>query len=165
MGNLYQIVPDDKKSVIYSAEMYRKNSDGTISWFTVTTTYRFGVGYTSEEDYGAPYKDEMSVRCNLETGFGCEFYDVVGCYFDFSEDLSEEEKVEIEDGYYSGYQGWIYEGDHDWELETDGVEILGPYKVNLIDEESGEVVEEDIALEDAPKYDPNATLESIFKAK
>lgn len=162
MSNLYQVVPLEKKSVIYSAEMYRKNSDDTISWFTVTTTYRSGIGYTSEDDYGAPYKGETSVRCNIETGFGCEFDDVIRCDFEFSEDVSEEEQAEIEDGYYSGYQSWLYEGDHDWQMETDEVEILGPYTVNLVDGESGKIIEEGIELEDAPKYDSNAPLEFPF---
>ena len=161
MSNLYQVVPLEKKSVIYNAEMYRKNDDDSISWFTVSTTYRFGQGFIDVVD-GLPYKDENEVRCSLGMGWGSEFDDVISCDFEFSDDLTEDEQEEIQDSYYRGFQGWIYDGDHNWEIETDEILILAPYQVNLVDESSQKVIEENVALDDAPKYDPDANLEWVF---
>lgn len=162
MSNLYQVVPLEKKSVVYKAEMYRKNSDGTISRFEVSTTYRYGQGYLDSSVDSLPYKDDEVVTCNIETGFGCEFDDVIDCEFEFSEDLSEDEQATIRDSYSEGYQGWLYDGDHSWEFETSGLEILAPYQIMLVDASNGSVIQENVVLEDAPKYDPDAKLTWVF---
>ena len=161
MSNLYQVVPLEKKSVIYNAEMYRKNSDDSISWFNVSTTYRSGQGFL-EDAIDLPYKGDKEVRCQLATGWGCELDDVISCSFEFSEDISEKEQEEIQDSYYEGFQGWIYDGDHDWEIEIDEVCIHAPYQINLVNGVSGDIVEESVALADAPQYDPDAKLSWVF---
>jgi hypothetical protein len=55
--------------------------------------------------------------------------------------FTEEEKAEIEailrgesedeDGRWG--TAWIYDGDHNWEVEDDHVCILGPVKIDLVD--------------------------------
>ena len=162
MGNLYRVVPLEKKSVVYKAEMYRNNADGTLSWFNVSTTYRSGMGYLDDENDMLPFKGAAVVNCRLETGFGCEFDDVIDCEFEFSEDLSEDEQSEIENSYNEGYQGWLYDGSHTWEFEYATVEILAPYKIQLVDGASGEVIKEDVELEEAPQFDSKKSVKYPF---
>ena len=50
-------------------------------------------------------------------------------------------------------EGWIYDGDHNWEIEDDSVIIYGPLRIDLVDEYSSEVIAEDVGTykEDDPK--------------
>jgi hypothetical protein len=72
-------------------------------------------------------------------------------YVNFSDGFTDEEKEEIEailrweqedeDGRCG--TAWLYDGDHNWEIEDDHVAILGPVKIELVDEESyNEVIKE-----------------------
>ena len=42
MSKVYLIKPLDKKSIEWVVEMFRENDDGSISWFNITETYRWG---------------------------------------------------------------------------------------------------------------------------
>ena len=72
---------------------------------------------------------------------GCEFEERISVFFEFSDDISEEEQEEIREAYYEGSMGWIYDGDHEWELEDDYVVVYGPYTVELCDQE-GQIIKE-----------------------
>jgi hypothetical protein len=72
-------------------------------------------------------------------------------YVNFSDGFTEEEKEQIEsllrweteddDGRCG--TAWLYDGDHNWEIEDDHVAILGPVKIEIIDEDVyNEVTEE-----------------------
>ena len=156
MTNLYQVLPLEKKSAVFEAEMFRKNEDGTLSWFNVSTTYRFGQGFLEFEECNLPTKDARYVYCALETGWGCEFDDAIATAFEFSDDIDEEEQAEIEDAYYDGWQAWLYDSDHAWEVESDGVQILAPFKVNIVDESSCAVIQDNVELLEPVKVDKTA---------
>jgi hypothetical protein len=83
------------------------------------------------------------VHCRPETGWGCELDDLCAVYVNFSDGFTDEEKEKIEsilrwetedeDGRCG--TGWLYDGDHNWEIEDDHVAILGPVKIELVDED------------------------------
>ena len=62
-------------------------------------------------------------------------------YVNFGEGFTEEEKAEIEailrgekedeDGRWG--TAWLYDGDHNWQIEDDHVRILPPFKIDLVD--------------------------------
>lgn len=155
MSQLYRITPLDKKSVEYFVDVYEELADGSIRGFDVTETWRWGQGFRELDD--PVYTSEQDrVHCQPAVGWGSELDDLCAVYVNFSEGFTPEEKAEIEailrweqedeDGR-SG-TAWLYDGDHNWVIEDEHVAILGPVQVDLVDEETGEVCEENIALED-----------------
>lgn len=139
----YTVTPLEKKSIYIVYEMYRENNDGTISWFNIEDHYRWGKGFI-EEDLEVNLSGGQSQYCKPDAGEGegCEFEDGVACWFEFSEDLSASEKEAIEQAYYDGGAGWLYDDpDHTWQEEDCYVVVLGPYKVEFC-EEDGTVIRE-----------------------
>lgn len=146
----YRITPLEKKSIRIVYEMYRENNDGSISWFNVEDHYRWGVGFIEEDmDCNIEKDRTRSQYCKAEAGEyeGCDFDDQVACWFEFSDDISEEEQEEIKGNYLEGSDdglmgaGWIFDGDHDWQEEDSYVIVDAPYKVELC-EENGTVIKE-----------------------
>jgi hypothetical protein len=146
----YRITPLEKKSIYVVYEMYRENDDGSISWFNVEDHYRWGKGFIAEDmDCNLSPADSPTQYCKAEDGEyeGCEFDDQVACYFEFSDDLSEEEQEQIKTLYLEGNDdgvcgaGWLFDGEHEWEEEDSYVVVLGPYKVEFCDEQ-GDVIRE-----------------------
>jgi len=160
MEKLYRITPLEKKSVEYFVDVYERLPDGTIRGFDVTETWRWGQGFREEDN--TVMEEENPVYCNPQDGWGCELDDLCAVYVNFSDGFTEEEKAEIEailrgeqedeDGRWG--TAWIYDGDHNWEVEDDHVAIIGPYKVDLCDE-NGDVLEENVKLE--PRPDPRTS--------
>lgn len=146
----YKITPLEKKSISITYEMFRENADGTISWFNVEDHYRWGAGFIAEDmDVNLEHDQARSQHCKAEYGEyeGCEFDDQVACWFEFSDDIGEEEQEEIKRMYLEGDDdgrggaGWIHEGDHEWQIEDDYVIVMPPYKVELC-EADGTVIRE-----------------------
>jgi hypothetical protein len=140
VDKLYRISPLEKKSVEYFVDAYEKLPDGTFRGFEVSEVYRWGVGFRDEND--PVYESEIDrVICNPEIGWGCELQDLTGVYVTFSDGFTEEERAEIEailrydkeDEEGRSGTGWIYDGDHNWEVEENTVYILGPVKIDLVD--------------------------------
>lgn len=154
MTHLYRIQPLDKKSVEYFVDVYEELDDGTIRGFTVTETWRWGQGFRELADPVYSYEKDR-VHCRPETGWGCELDDLCAVYVEFSAGFTEEEKQHIEailrweEEDEDGRMGtaWLYDGDHNWSIEDDHVAILGPVQVDLVDDATGDVVEENVALE------------------
>jgi hypothetical protein len=154
---VYRITPLEKKSVVYHVEMFRENSDGTISWFNLDETYRWGQGFIEEDmDCNLPYKGDLIAYTKQDAGWGCEFEDSISCWFEFSDDISEQEKEEIEQAYYDGGAGWLYDGEHDWQEEDAAVHVLAPYQVSLC-EDDGTIIVAEVELKDRPKFVTGAT--------
>ena len=140
MEKLYRITPLEKKSVEYFVDVFERMSDGTIRGFDVTEVWRWGYGFREEDEPVWQFETDR-VHCNPQVGWGCELEDLISVYVNFSDGFTEEEKAEIEailryekedeDGRCG--TGWIYDGDHKWEVEDDHVAILGPVKIDLVD--------------------------------
>ena len=143
MAKLYRITPLEKKSVEDFVDVFERMSDGSIRGFDVTETWRWGQGFREEDE---PVYDTETDRvyCRPETGWGCELDDLCAVYVNFSDGFTDKEKEEIDailrgesedaDGRWG--TAWLYDGDHKWEIEDDHVAILGPVKIELVDEDA-----------------------------
>ena len=150
MANVYCIKPLEKKSIVWHVEMFRKNPDGSISWFNIDETYRWGQGFIEEDlDCNLPWDGDKVAYARADCGWGCEFEDTISCWFEYSDDMTEEEKEAIESAYHEGGAGWLFDGEHDWQVEDDYIMIIGPYRVDFCDED-GTVIEENIKLKTRP---------------
>lgn len=151
MSQIYLIKPVDKKSVEYFLDVYRNNPDGTVSGWTVTETFRWGQGFRELDDPVWDFEKDR-VRCDPSIGWGAELDDCCARYFDWSDDLSADERAEIErmfdegddDGRFGS--GWVFDGEHDWLVEEDCVYVLGPVKIDLVDENTYNTIEENVPL-------------------
>ena len=160
MNKLYRITPLEKKSIEYFVDVYETLRDGNVRGFDVTETWRWGQGWREEDN--PVMEGEDTVYCNPQEGWGCELDDLCSVYVNFSDGFTEEEKADIEailrgeredeEGRYG--TAWIYDGDHNWQVEDDHVAIIGPVRVDLCDED-GNVIEENVKLE--PRPDPRTS--------
>jgi len=147
---VYRIKPLEKKSVVYHVEMYRHNKDGSISWFNIDETYRWGQGFIEHDmDCNLPYEDSDLAYCDPNAGWGAELDDSCACWFEYSDDIPEEEKEAIESAYHEGGAGWLFDGEHEWQEEDTAIHVLAPFEVSLC-EENGTVIEENVTLEKRP---------------
>lgn len=166
MSQVYLIKPLEKKSIVWHVEMFRENADGTISWFNMSETYRWGQGFVDAElDCNLPYEGDPTAHARTECGWGSELEDSCAIDWSFSDDLSEEEQEHIKKCYYDGNPddenvpdiggaAWLFDGTHDWQVEDDYLEIIGPYQVSLC-EDDGTVIEENVKLK--PRPDPRTS--------
>jgi hypothetical protein len=155
VANVYCIKPLEKKSIVWHVEMFRKNPDGSISWFNIDETYRWGQGFIEEDlDCNLPWDGDKVAYARADCGWGCEFEDTISCWFEYSDDMTEEEKEAIESAYHEGGAGWLFDGEHDWQEEDSAVHVLAPYQISLCDSD-GTVIEENVKLK--PKPDPRTS--------
>jgi len=156
MSNVYCIKPLEKKSISWRVEMFRENSDGSISWFNMEELYRWGQGFIDEDlDCNLPWKGDKLAYCKTDAGWGCEFEDSISIDWEFSDDISELEQQEIKELYYEGGAGWLFDGEHDWQTEDDYVIVLAPFSVDYSDS-NGDIITENVELKERPPLDPNA---------
>ena len=159
MSRVYRITPLEKKSIYYIAEMYRENSNGTISWFNVEDHYRWGQGFIEEEmDCNLPREGDNVAYCDPNAGWGAELDDGVAQNFEFSDDITAQEQEEIREAFYTGGLGWLHEGEHDWQFEDDAIIVLGPFQIDLC-EADGTVVEENVPPR---KIEKPADIEAVW---
>ena len=150
MSTVYRITPLEKKSISAVYEMFRENADGSTSWFNIEDHYRWGQGFIEADmDINLPYEGDDTAYCKNDCGWGSELEDGIACYFEFSDDITEEEKAAIEKAYYEGGLGWLFDGEHEWQFEDDAIVILAPFRVDLC-EDDGTVIEENIKLKTRP---------------
>ena len=156
MSNVYLIKPLEKKSIVYHVEMYRSNPDGSISWFNIDETYRWGQGFIEADlDCNLPWEDDDVAYARADAGWGCEFDDSCSVEWEFSDDIDEMEQQELKELYYEGGAGWLFDGGHDWQEEDTAVHVIAPYQVSLCNEITGEVIEENVKLKSRPN--PNTS--------
>jgi hypothetical protein len=156
MANVYCIKPLEKKSISWRVEMFRENSDGSISWFNMEELYRWGQGFIEEDlDCNLPWKGDNSAYCKTDAGWGCEFEDSISIDWEFSDDISELEQQEIKESYYEGGAAWLFDGEHDWQTEDDYVIVLAPFSVAYASD-NGDIIKENVELKERPPLDPNA---------
>jgi hypothetical protein len=152
MSRVYLIKPLEKKSIVYHVEMFRNNDDGSVSWFNIDETYRWGQGFIEEDmDCNLPWEDDRIAYTKADVGWGCEFDDSVSVEWEFSDDISAMEQQELKELYYEGGAGWLYDGEHNWLEEDCVVLVYGPFQISLCDELTGEVIEENVKLKPRPE--------------
>ena len=164
MGKLYRIKPVDKKSITAVYAAYKTDERGNARGFVVRELYRWGQGF---REFDEPvYLEDKWVICDPGLGWGCELDDSISIDFEFDDELTDEEKADIEDKWYNGDPddefervgaAWLYDFS-DWMVEEDYVEIIGPVTVDIINgDEYNEVIEENIKLKSRPKLNPNSS--------
>jgi hypothetical protein len=159
---LYRIKPVDKKSIELFYDVYKQKPDGSTVGWSVTERYRWGQGFV-EEEFELPYLDSAYVCVNPNIGDGCEFEDGVSIDFEYDDELTQEERDEIERLYCEGdedgrsYQAWLFDGEHDWQIEDESVTIYGPFEVDKLTIVDYNVVStERIELKPRPPIDHNS---------
>lgn len=144
----YKFTPVANKHIDVVLEMYRKNKNGTISNVDVREVWSAGVGFLECEDEAIKtWEEERVYTVDNYSGEneGCEFEGLVDVEFDFSDDVSQKERDKFIKAYYDGdKQGrsgasFLYEGQHEWSIEVDYVEVFSPARIELCDE-NGEVI-------------------------
>lgn len=158
MGKLWRITPLHKKSIDYFIDVYEEQEDGTIRGFDVTFCYRWGQGFRDESNPPNKWESEQDIfYTDTATGWGCELDDLCAVHINFGDGFSEEEKAEIEalcNGEAEDDEGrwgeaWLFDGEHNWQIEEDTLYIHKPFKIDLVDEtEYNVVLEENVTLED-----------------
>lgn len=151
---LYRITPQEKKNVEYLIDAYEELEDGAIRGFTVREIWRWGIGYRDDDITFFEYNNQ-SISCDPDIGFGAELDDLISVYFEFSDGFTDEEKKLIESRWYDSVEdedgrwgsAWLYDGDHNWQVDYSSVTITGPVKIDELDED-GNVIEEDITIKE-----------------
>ena len=151
MAILYRIKPSDKKSVEAFYDVYSKDEQGNIRGWSVTELYRWGQGFVEDESE-LPFSDDRYHSVDPTIGWGCELEDLCAVDFEFDDSFTEEEKEEIEQLWADGGAGWLYDGDHIWEVEEDTITILGPFVVDKIDEDVYNESIETVELKPRPPF-------------
>ena len=151
MAILYRIKPADKKSVEAYYDVYSKDEQGNIRGWSVTELYRWGQGFVEDESE-LPFSDDRYHSVDPSIGWGCELEDLCAVDFEFDDSFTEEEKEEIEELWADGGAGWLYDGEHDWEVEEDTITILGPFVVDKINEDVYNESIETVELKPRPPF-------------
>lgn len=159
---LYRIKPVDKKSIEIFYDVYKEKEDGSTVGWQVTELYRWGQGFVESED-DLPYIDSKSVTVDPNIGDGCELDDGISIDFDFDDELTDEEREEIERCYCDGDEdgmsnaAWLYDGNHEWKVDYESTTIYGPFEVDKITYVDYNIVsEERIELKPRPPINPNS---------
>jgi len=151
MAILYRIKPTDKKSIEAYYDVFSKDEQGNIRGWSVTEMYRWGQGFVEDESE-LPFSDDRYHCVDPTIGWGCELEDLCAVDFEFDDSFTEEEKEEIEQLWADGGAGWLYDGDHNWEVEEDTITILGPFVVDKIDEDVYNESIETVELKPRPPF-------------
>ena len=150
MSRVYLIKPLHKKSICWMIELFRDNADGSTSWVNIEDHYRWGQGFVEyDADVNLPYEGQTQAYAKTTFGWGSELEDGVACYFEYSDDFTDEQKEAFETSYHEGGAAWLFDGEHDWQVEDDYLLIDAPYQVSLC-EEDGTVIEENVKLRAKP---------------
>lgn len=156
MKQIYRIRPTDKKSVEVLYDVY-SNKNGEIRSWSVTELYRWGQGFV-EDKSELPFSDDKYHIVDGSLGWGTELDDLCAVDFEFDDSFDEAEKQQIEDAWEEGGAGWLYDGEHDWLVDYDGITILGPFTVDIVDEdEYNSVIETDIELTPRPPFEATSS--------
>lgn len=163
MSQLYRITPIDKKSIYAVYDVYKINEQDEMKGFVVRELYRWGQGFREIDD--PVYLEDKSIVCDPNLGYGAELDDCISIDFDYDGEWTDIEKEQLENCWCNGDPedpdmrmgaAWLYDYS-DWEVEEDFLEIIGPFKVDIIDDiDYNTVIEENIVLESRPKPDPNS---------
>lgn len=143
MTQMYRITPLEKKNVEYVIEAYEANEDGSfLRGFVITERYRWGQGFREEDNIPWESEVKQGVVCDPQIGWGCELDDLCSVYVDFDGEFTEEEKeyitslaeYELEDKDGLNGTAWVFDGDHNWNVELCDVVIHGPVMIDLVDD-------------------------------
>ncbi|CAB4130037.1 hypothetical protein UFOVP116_238 [uncultured Caudovirales phage] len=157
MTALYRITPLEKKSVEYQITATQLIDDEVSRGFTASFHYRWGVGFRAADEKPTVREVENEIECDPLVGFGADLDDVCMVDVTFFNDgagFAEEEMTTIRELCNSnqydeeGRSGehWLNEGSHEFQTGFETLIIYGPMKVDVVDEETGEILEENACI-------------------
>jgi hypothetical protein len=152
--NVYRITPLEKKNINVTYNVFEESANGESRGWNVSELYRWGYGCRSLND--AVSECEINNNCiYCEFDLSSEVDDLIAVYFEFDDGFSDEEKAEIEQNWDNGGPSWLFDGEHNWQVESTEFLICGPVKIDIVDEWSNEVIEENVQ----PKpFEPSNTV-------
>ena len=153
---LYRIQPCDKKSIEFEIETYQLDNQGAyLRGFTAQFRYRWGVGFREMDNPVYEFEVRTGISCDPVLGWGSELDDLVAVWVDFDGEWETEHQAHVrqmiegeqqdEEGRYG--EAWIFDGDHEFEIESDSINIYGPVKIDIVDADGygdAAVIEENI---------------------
>jgi hypothetical protein len=145
MTKVFRITPLEKKNVEVCFDVFEETDEGTIRSWHVEELYRWGLGFRHLDNPISEWElKSNAINCDTDAGSGAELDDLINVSFNFDASFSEEEKREIENLWYEGGAGWLYDGEHNWQVDYDSLVVYGPVKIDLIDDITNEIFEENI---------------------
>jgi len=142
---LYRITPLEKKNISISYDVYEDLPNNQSRGWRVEELYRWGVGYRGEDNAVSEWETHNNgIWCDPSVGDSIELEDHISSDFEFDAGFTAEEKSAIEDNWNNGGPSWIYDGEHNWQVESNELVIYGPVQIDFIDSDTGEVLEEDV---------------------
>lgn len=153
---LYRITPLQKKSIEYFIDVYEEQEDGTIRGFDVSFCYRWGQAFRDDDNPPSLWEAQRDViYASPSVGYGCELDDLCAVHVTFDDSFTDEEREQIEalcNGEQTDEEGrwgeeWLFDGDHNWQIEEDVINIIKPFKIDLVADD-GTVIQENVELED-----------------
>lgn len=165
MKTIYRIKPQDKKSIEIVYDVYKELEDGSVVGWNVKELYRWGQGFVETEDE-LPYLESKYVVTDPNVGDGAELDDNISCDFEFDDEITEEEREQIEtcwmdgdpnDEYNRGNAAWLYDVS-DWQVEDSSIVIYAPFEVTKLtyDDNYNLVGEDTVELKPRPEINPNS---------
>lgn len=140
----YRITPLNQNAISITYELFRSNPDESVSTLRLTEAWGFGHGFIDEDmESNLDFADSETFYAKPDEGEneGCEFEGLDAVYFEFSDDVPEEEQEYFKQCYFEGDDdgrgglGYIHEGEHEWEIDYQDIEISAPVAIDFCDED------------------------------
>jgi hypothetical protein len=144
MTKVYRITPQEKKNIEIYYDIFEEGVNGEIRNWNIRELYRWGLGFRNIDDPVSEWERNNCISCDPKIGSGAELDDLISVDFNFDEGFSDEEKQTIENNWNDGSVAWLYDGEHNWQVDYNSINIYGPVKIDLVDDVTGEVFEEDV---------------------
>jgi hypothetical protein len=140
---LFRIKPLEKKSIEQILDVYESMIDGTIRGFAIRETYRWGQGFREEDN--PVYDSDLNggLYCDPNIGDGAELDDLCSVDFEFDDQYSSDEQAEIEAQWEDGGCSWLFDGEHNYQVEDHAIIIYGPVSIEFVDND-GQVITENV---------------------
>lgn len=155
----YVVRPTEKKSICAKYLIIETLEDGDTKWFNVDEHYRWGRGFITDKN-NLPKATDEEVICDFDVGsISHNLDDGVATWFEFDELYDEDDQDYIRTNYNEGddeghsQTGWLFEGSHgrNFDIEECSIVVTAPFEVDLIDINTGEVIEANIKLKGKKK--------------
>ncbi len=145
MTKVYRITPLEKKNAEILYDVFEEMEDGSTRSWHIEELYRWGLGFRHVDNPVTEWEvNSKAITCDTDAGYGAELDDLINVSFNFDENFTEEEKDELKNLWYEGGAGWLYDGDHSWQVDYDSLTIYGSVKIDLIDDSTLEIFEEKV---------------------
>jgi hypothetical protein len=143
MTKLFRVTPLEKNSAQHFIDLYKKNAKGEIKGWSVTETYRWGVGFREIDDPVTEREARNKAICNSDvcsSGGGSDLRDGSTVEFEYGDSISKKERSKIEkdwhEGNSDGISGSSYilgTSEHGWEIEEESITILSPFRIDIVE--------------------------------